>query len=234
MYRKAISHIHTNHSFDCMVSPRRIVELAMKWHIDYLVITDHDTVLGSVEARNYAAEKGYKIDIPIAAEFTTDIGDVIASGVGPDFKRIKDHQALCRSAKDQGGFLILPHPYKGHRLDKINYDLIDCIEVYNSRCTIQENLQAYELAVKLGKKMVYGSDAHTLKDLGNAIFAYDGETPFNSHTVPVRMMPTPWHHNELSRFIRGIKLNKTKESLRAIKRSFSYAYKQLIGQLYYE
>ena len=176
IFKRAITHIHTCHSFDCTVTPSKIVDKARKFNIDYLLVTDHDTVAGSIEAAAYAQKMGYDMLIPIAAEFTTNIGDIIAAGVQPDFQKQNDHIALCKQAKEQGAYIIMPHPYKGHRLEKVDFNLIDCIEVYNSRCTIQENLQALDLAYRLNKPMVYGSDAHTLADLCNSIFAYQGNS----------------------------------------------------------
>lgn len=229
-FKRAISHIHTYHSFDCTVNPKKIVDKAIALHIDCLVVTDHDSLAGSIEAAAYAAKRRYSIHIPVAAEYTTNVGDIILIGVTPDFKASHDYVTLCQDGKAQGAITILPHPFKGHKLDKIDYSLIDCIEVYNSRCTIDENLRAYKLAQELGKPMVYGSDAHTLADLGNAIFAYEGNTPFDGNTHPVRLLPTPWQHNEYSRFVRAIKLRKPKEALRTIKRSLLLAYKQLTGK----
>ena len=228
-FKRAISHIHTHHSFDCTVPPYKIVEKAVRMKIDTLIITDHDTLAGSVEAAAYAAKKGYSLYIPIAAEFTTDIGDVIVSGVSPDFSFEKDRRSLCRKAKDQGGFTLLPHPYKGHKLQLIDYDLIDCIEIYNARCTVEENLLALQLARELKKAKIYGSDAHTLADLGNAVFSYEGDHPFDGRTEGIRLLPTSWMHNEYSRFIRGVKLGKTKECLRAIKRSLRMAAYSVLG-----
>lgn len=220
MLKKAISHIHTSHSYDCCASAKKIVDKAVAMHIDYLVITDHDSLAGSLEAAAYAQQRNYPITIPIGAEFTTDIGDVIITHItSPNFPFEKNHQNLCRAARGQGAISILPHPFKGHKLQEINFDLIDCIEIFNSRCTVQENIQAIALAQQLKKPVVYGADAHTLADLGNAIFAYEGVSPFEGKTFPLRLLSTPWHHNEFSRFLRGVKLRKTKEALRAIKNS---------------
>jgi predicted metal-dependent phosphoesterase TrpH len=229
-FKRAIMHIHTKHSFDCMTSPGKIVDLASRLKIDYLVITDHDSLAGSIDAAIYAASQGLAMQVPIAAEYTTDVGDIIVVGVPPDFQREKDHTVLCRKAKELGAYTVMPHPFKGHRLDKVNFDLIDCIEVYNSRCTINENLNALELAQKWGKPMVYGADAHTLADVENAIFVYQGTQPFDGQTAPVKLLPTSWQRVEFSRFVRGIKLRKPKEALRAIKRGLLSAIKQLCGR----
>lgn len=214
-----------------MASPKSIVEKAVRMEIDYLIITDHDSLAGSLEAAAYAARKGYSIQIPIAAEFSTDIGDIIVSGVTPDFAPEKNHRRLCQKAKEQGGSVILPHPYKGHRLHSIDYDLIDCIEVYNARCTMEENLLALELTKEKGKIKFYGSDAHTLADLGNAIFCYQGDHPFTALTEPLRLLPTAWQHNEYSRLVRAVKLRKPKEFLRCIKRSIKQVFKQCLGKM---
>lgn len=222
MFKKAITHLHTYYSYDSLTSPKKIVEKAVKLKIDYIAITDHESLAGSIEAAAYASEKGYGIQIPISAEFATDVGDIVVVGVHSDFKRHKNHEELCRQAKKQGGFTILPHPFKGHHLDKINFDLIDCVEVFNSRCSVKENLEAIELANSKGKPKVYGSDAHMLADVDNAVYAYSGDSPFDGQTNPLRLVSTPKLHMEYSRLIRGVKLQKPKEVLRAIKNSLRH------------
>lgn len=233
MLKKAITHVHTHHSFDCITNPAKIVEKAIKMNIDYLLISDHDTLAGSIEAAAYAKEKGYPIHIPIAAEYYTEIGDVIVGNVPPDFQSdLNNHVVLCREAKEQGGFTILPHPYKAHDLDKIDFSLIDCIEVFNPRCNWKDNLSAIALAKKLNKPTVYGSDAHTLIDLENAVFSYLGNTPFNEQTAPLRLLPTPWYRKEYSHIVRSIKRNQPKEFLRGVKRGLIQAYNRCLRTSY--
>lgn len=222
--KKAIFHLHTHHSFDCMNSPKKIVDLAVKNKIDYLVITDHDSVDGSIEARNYAEKYQLPIAIPIAAEYYTDIGDVIAVGIPADFKKIKDHRALCRAVKQSGGHTIIPHPYDHHRLAEVEWNLIDSIEVFNSRSSEENNNQAHELALTKQKPMVYGSDAHFLKDVCNCIFEFEGPTPFEGRTFPVSLVYTPLLRKDCSQLVRAMKIRSPGLFFHVLKRMVKRAF----------
>ena len=74
---KGIFHIHTKYSYDSLNNPRKIVDYAVKHKINLLLITDHDTIKGSLEAKKYATTKKLPVKIIIGAEYLTDIGDVI-------------------------------------------------------------------------------------------------------------------------------------------------------------
>lgn len=201
-----------------MTSPQKIVDLALENKIDYLVIADHDTVAGSVEASAYAKQKGFPIEIPVAAEYYTDIGDIVAVGVPTSFKLVKDHRELCQAVKECGGYTILPHPYDHHQLEQIAFPLIDCIEVFNSRCSETYNEEAAALAAKLNKPQVYGSDAHFLCDVCNCIFEYNGRTPFDSSTTPVALRYTTKFRKNLSQLVKSLKTRDLRLMWRIIKR----------------
>ena len=216
--KKAIFHLHTHYSFDCMTSPKKIVDLAVKNKIDYLVISDHDSVAGSVEARAYAEKYQLPIQVPISAEFYTDIGDIVAVGIPADFQMVKDHRELCRAVKASGGHTILPHPYDHHRLDEIEWSLIDCIEVFNSRSSAENNKQSYALAATMLKPMVYGSDAHFLGDVCNCIFDFDGVTPFEGKTAAVNLLYTSPYRKDFSQLVRAWKIRSPRVMYRVLKR----------------
>jgi predicted metal-dependent phosphoesterase TrpH len=60
MYKKGDFHIHTNYS-DGKYSPKEIIEMAKKYHVDIIAITDHDTVAGIREAVKAGIENGIKV-----------------------------------------------------------------------------------------------------------------------------------------------------------------------------
>jgi predicted metal-dependent phosphoesterase TrpH len=166
---RLIYHIHTKYSFDSLTSPESIIDFAVDNDIDTIIITDHDSVKGSLAAKRYAERKGLKIKIPIAAEFFTDIGDIIAVNISEEFVPIRNHKELYKKVKEKGGFLILPHPYYHHNLRNVDFSIFEFIEVFNSRCSEEENLKAEGLATKHSIKKIYGSDAHLLVEIGNVI-----------------------------------------------------------------
>jgi hypothetical protein len=68
----------------------------------------------------------------------------------------------------QEGIVVLPHPYRGHRLDEELTKNCDIIEVYNSRANQIQNRKANELAVTYRKPTLVGSDAHFYGELNLA------------------------------------------------------------------
>ena len=213
---KGVFHLHTHHSFDCLTSPKKIVLNAVKNGLDLVVITDHDTLQGSIEARKMVQKLKLAIEIPIGGEFTTDIGDVIVINVADTFTPHFSHVKLCTQAKEQGGITILPHPYDGHTLENIHFDLIDGIEVYNSRSSETHNAKAEALALKLGKPYLYGADAHFLQDMMNCCF----EGSLMHSAKPLMKKTTPPYRLALSQMIKGIKQRDGMLFLRSAKKIF--------------
>src|SRR5262245_2160142 len=74
---KAILHVHTFYSPDCIVPPERVVDTALAHGADLLLVTDHDDFAGARAARGEVARRGARLHIPIAAEILTELGDVI-------------------------------------------------------------------------------------------------------------------------------------------------------------
>jgi len=204
MYKIAF-HIHSSYSFDSFSNPIKIVKFAVGNNIDCLVITDHDSTKGSLIAQDYVKKNSIDIDIPISAEYLTDIGDIIAVNIPYDFEKIYKHQILCKVAKELNGTIILPHPYKGHNIDKIDYSNIDYIEIFNSRCSIEENYKAILLAKKLKKKIIYGSDAHFLMDIGNVLSTNNDSKFLNDTFYPLKLSYTVKNRIVLSQFIKAYK-----------------------------
>lgn len=170
-----IGHVHTWHSHDSLSPPKLVVERAKALGVTSLLVTDHETLAGSIEARRYAQAQGYKLQIPIAAEVRTDIGDVIVANVPEDFELSRDHVRLAKSCKAAGGVTIVPHPYYQHRLEDIDWSVIDAIETVNGRCSSAQNERAAALAQKLGKPEFYGADAHFLRHMESVMGTYTGE-----------------------------------------------------------
>lgn len=50
---KIIFHIHTKYSFDSLLCPKKIINLAWKKGIDYVFITNHNTTQRASEDKKY-------------------------------------------------------------------------------------------------------------------------------------------------------------------------------------
>lgn len=209
---KAICHIHTKYSFDGMMSPSKIVEYAKRRGINILLICDHDSFEGARQALDYAYSKGIDIYIPFSAEIKTEYGDIIV--VLNDFdenlniSELKKFETLIHVVKNKGGVIILPHPYCQHRdIERIAMK-VDCIEVFNSRCSEQQNQKALNLCMQLNKVPIYGADAHLFSELDNVIVSYsnfDRNFPFLSSSVLLAGRQTQNYKIRISSLIKAVR-----------------------------
>ena len=156
---RGVFHIHSAYSFDGHISPANIVKELQKLGVDFAAITDHETIKGALEAKSIA-----KLNIIIGAEYKTDKGDIIGLFLKEDVISGKSVEVISE-IKKQGGVVVLPHPYRSHKLDKELINSVDVIEVYNSRSTKIENQKSLELAKRYSKPGIVGSDAHFLQEI---------------------------------------------------------------------
>jgi predicted metal-dependent phosphoesterase TrpH len=154
------------------MSPQKIVEIAEKKGLNCIAVTDHDSIKGGLEAKKYENER---IHVIVGEEITTDHGDLIALNIKEEITSHDFFEAIDE-IKKQNGISILPHPYKAHRdVEKIA-QYVNIIETFNSRISVEKNNKAYELAKKLNKPYVAGSDAHLYRDIGNVKNSGDLDT----------------------------------------------------------
>tara|TARA_Y100001958_G_C21244981_1_gene574416 strand:- start:981 stop:1667 length:687 start_codon:yes stop_codon:yes gene_type:complete len=179
--KKTAFHVHTNFSYDSNLKPEDLVDFLIKNDFEQVIITDHDEIEGALEARNYAESKyGNEFKVIIGEEVSTNIGDVIGF---PLTKKIiaKDVKDCFRQIKEQGGFICLPHPYKGHDLFQIHQkwviDELDFVEIFNARLNPKLNSYAFNYAKFYKKMQIIGSDAHLISELNNTSFRF--KTNFN-------------------------------------------------------
>ena len=168
---KGIIHCHSQVSKDAWMSPQAILNKALKLGLNFVILTDHDTIVGSVALRQLVEKQNLPLEVPLAAEYLTEFGDVIAAFIQEEIK-FTNIQDLYDQVKAQGGILILPHPYVGHRhLEKL-LPYVQFIEVFNGRTPKKLNKKAEGLCITHGLKPIYGSDAHLLKNLGDAVIEF--------------------------------------------------------------
>ncbi len=153
-------HVHTQSSFDSMVSLERLIKTAKRINLQGIAITDHDVF----NRLNFSIKMGIMI-IP-GIEIKTNKGDLVGLFVKNQFK-CKDFEDCVEELKSQGAITVLPHPYKGHKSVESLAAKVDCIEAFNGRLDFKSNLKAYNLARSLSKPMIACSDAHFHFELGS-------------------------------------------------------------------
>lgn len=156
-------HIHSCYSFDSYLTPQKIISISKSIGLSGIAITDHNTIKGSVAAKKINQDKDFLVII--SSEIWTDRGDIIGLFLNEEIKS-RDSLEVIAEIHAQGGLVVLPHPYRGHKLTDELISSVDLIEGFNSRTSLEDNNKAKKLAKKFNKPMIVGSDAHFRYEIG--------------------------------------------------------------------
>lgn len=171
---RCLFHIHTRHSFDSLLAPRTILARARGMQTDLLIVTDHESKRGSDDVASLA--EGNPRFVLRAGEYKTEKGDLIGLFLKEEIS-CRNSNDVVREIHAQGGLVVLPHPFKGHKLDDELLSVVDLIEVHNSRCSESQNQSAAALAERLGKPVMGGCDAHCAGEIGAVITEFSCDPP---------------------------------------------------------
>jgi predicted metal-dependent phosphoesterase TrpH len=206
--KKIVFHIHTKYSSDCNSEPSEIVDTLYQNGISIAIITDHNTIKGAIEAKEYAKKKyGDKFTVIVGEEVLSDIGDIIGFPINDEIPK-GNYQDVINEMKFQKASVCLPHPYKSHNLFLIHEEQFlsqfDFIEIYNSRISSKLNDYALKLNQKHNKIPIIGNDAHTIEDLKNCFVIYNNEMVISESLTK----PTPMKNIRKSQMIDAKKKHK--------------------------
>lgn len=156
-----------------------IYKTAKERGMDYVAITDHDTIEGALilndkhpdvivgeELEVKASDKGHLVHIGVLGldeKVHDDLADLKKIGI----KETTDY------LKEKDIFYFLAHVASSVSKKPLSAELIrewmeyaDTLEVINSMLTHQENMLSRTIADFYGKKVIAGSDAHSLDKIG--------------------------------------------------------------------
>ena len=173
---RAVTHIHTRHSWDGIIKPRELVAKLKQREVRLALVTDHDTFAGSQEVAAIARREYKNLMVPLAAEVRTDFGDVIVVLDGPStppIHALKKWNTLVEVVRELRGLIWLPHPFRGHSDVRQIAPEADVIEVFNARCSNEENDKAQILCEEVSAAAAYGSDAHLLREVDRVLVEYE-------------------------------------------------------------
>lgn len=158
-------HIHSKYSFDSLLEPKKIIKIAKKRGLDGVAITDHNTIKGSLEAKKI--NKDHDFLVILGSEIGTEIGDITGLFLNEEIKS-RDSLEVIAEIHEQDGIVVLPHPYRGHKIDELREILgrIELIEVFNARNNELQNHKADELVAYYEMHSIAGSDAHFSSEIG--------------------------------------------------------------------
>jgi hypothetical protein len=197
-------HCHTHYSIDCLTSPQKLVAACQRKEIDRVVVTDHNTILGGLKAKEINPER-----VIVGEEIMTTEGELLAFFVQMEIPPHQKPLETIEQLRDQGAFISVSHPFdrfrKGswHLPDLLQIlPFIDAIETFNARCLWPGfNHRAQDFAREHHLLGTVGSDAHTVFELGRASLLlpsfHDAESLRESLKKSVSSRVTlslPWVH----------------------------------------
>lgn len=185
---KGIIHFHSSYSFDSISSAKSLLDFAERHRLSFMILTDHDTVEGSRHLRQLAKERNSTIEIPLAAEYSTDSGDLIAAFIKEEIA-LRNADELVKEIKNQGGISLLPHPFVGHKNIDHLASIVDMIEVFNGRQSSQDDLLSEKLSQKYNKPVFFSSDAHLVRSLGDVVLSLDKRSSLKDDLLTNKITP---------------------------------------------
>ena len=177
-------HCHTIYSkhflwgFDSLNKPRDLVKTAIKKGMDGIAVTDHDTVRGSIVTKK--AAKSFKDFLVITgSEIKTSQGEIQGLGITKNVPKGLSIDETVEKIHDLGGIAVAVHPFGSYIFRKgveFSARKADAIEVFNAANLFKSsNDKARVLARRYKKPMTAGSDAHNLREVGNAGIICNGD-----------------------------------------------------------
>jgi predicted metal-dependent phosphoesterase TrpH len=201
-------HCHTYASKDSLTRPADLIKAARRKGLDRLVITDHNSIAGALEAQAIDPQL-----VIVGEEIMTTKGEILAAYVREEIPALLSPQETIRRLKEQGAFISVSHPFDEMRAGGwLESDLmeiipfVDAIEVYNSRCMLPRfNRLAQEFAVKHNLAGTVGSDAHVAFEVGRSVLLLNQFTgPEEMREVisgaKFRVKWSPWWFHLFSRY----------------------------------
>jgi len=224
-------HVHTEYSQDGCIKLKDIEKiLAENKIINAIAVTDHNCIEAGLKLSRNFPDK-----IIIGEEIDTGEGEIIGYWLHENISGGEGIKKTLERIKSQGGITCIPHPFDRVRSKRINIsklmreiDQVDMIEIFNSRNLFEvSNLYAGQLAFDKKLIPVAGSDAHYIKEIGNAWVECE--------TLDTVVDPAKACHAIRSGEIRGKKCNincHIKTNIRYfIKRYFPYIQGQTAGSI---
>lgn len=178
-------HVHTSRYSECAESldPLKLESYALNAGLHGVILTEHNAMWCEEEFQELQNTMK-SIILYNGIEVTTDERHhLVIVGVNKNtvfWKGIKSKEAISL-ANEQGGVVILAHPYRSGlpSLDIIKQ--VDAIEILSTSLSREESELAGHLTSYLGKSAIGCSDAHALLRVGWAYTAFPCRPESSDH-----------------------------------------------------
>ena len=160
-------------------------------------------------AQRYAQSRDWPVEVVVGSEIKTDIGDIVGVFLQQEITSRQSDQVILE-IKEQGGLVVLPHPYKGHQISALaSLRHIDAVEVFSGRTSQKQDQLAQALCNRLGAFPLAGGDAHLKAELTNCIIEIDSLQAFKRGRLRmVRGVKSSAMQLQKSRLIKAAKTKK--------------------------
>ena len=171
-------HLHTNVSYDAVITFDDLQKAYQLGRFDAVAITDHGTIRNAVEFAKKA-----QFPVIVSEEIKTCDGDVIGLFLK---KEIAEHQGVLETMYEihsQGGLVSIPHPFDSLKCglpeEKVLQVLggIDLFETHNfsyGAGIFKNNLnKVIDFAKKYNLTAAAGSDAHIKSEICTAFLEFE-------------------------------------------------------------
>jgi hypothetical protein len=169
---KVDMHMHSEVSPDSRMRPAQQAHRIRESGIDVACATDHNSIEGGLRLREIA--DGFRVIV--GSEILSRDGEIIGLFLEKDVPARLDAEQTIARIRDQGGLVVVPHPFSRNRLNHMRRaaldrvrDRIDAIEIFNAReAFTSDNLRAARYASEHGLAGAVASDAHRPAEIGAA------------------------------------------------------------------
>ena len=176
-------HVHTVASGDSLIAAEDLIEHAIDLGLDAICVTEHDSYLSSAVVEEFA--EGTSLKVFRGVEVATASGHMLVYGVtNDDWKDyLNQHkgnaQRLVDYVRSIDGVIVPAHPFDpakpGVRDAVPTLAGVFAIEGFNGQAEAADNLRAQELGRRLNLRLLGGSDAHSLFELGRCVTEFDND-----------------------------------------------------------
>jgi predicted metal-dependent phosphoesterase TrpH len=168
-------HVHSNYSYDSLITPEELVSYSRKRGLHGVAVTDHDRIDGALKL----AKTLSMLIIP-GMEITSSDGHIIGLNLQEAIPPKLSADETVDKIHEAGGIAIACHPsafFKGSMAKKHVTKKFDAVEVMNASAFPFNHFARRngQIASRLGIAQVAGSDAHYGPEIGYAYTLIDAE-----------------------------------------------------------
>ena len=163
-------HMHTHFSSDSGAPSRSIVARCAKTGLNYIAVTDHNTIRGALEVQSIA-----EFPVIVGEEVRSSGGDIIGLFLEEEVPRGMSPLATVEAIRVQGGLVMVPHPFDRLRPSAIKYEAlleilpyIDIMESFNAHNVFKRDDEKARVFIRQHQLVESAvSDSHTPMELGS-------------------------------------------------------------------